>query len=572
MVVSSVVSRGSTAELIGSFRHPTYVTLVVLLPLVASVALQRYLFTPGSVSIMHSLPFTRGTLMLTNLVSGLLLVWTPLILSYLLAAVMIPGNAELSAKYTSGVTAEAYSILVSSYWASLGTTLMLSAMYLTLFNLAAMIVGNTALHVIVSGFLAFISFGLFALVLGLSSAMLRGYSTGDSTVEAMLRLLPMAYYPYYGEDAAASTAVQCIVGAIGMYAIAAVLYSRRNLEKAGDGIVYKFAEIIFVSLVTLGGMTLMGLLIGMVSGVRFPYNWGTFVGGVLAFAISKMMAQKTIRIFNKRALLHFAVSALASFIFFLVFEFDLTGYEQRVPAVNNVESVQLNPADLIFGNMADTILNYEIEFREQENIETVQRIHREIISQGESSPPDNYEWAYRNWYNVWLNYDLKAGGTMTRSWSTWFPDDSSITADILLLLNSAEFKEQNVIAAVTAVDKIANITIQGSRYTSHGSVSLNASEYASFVEAIDADYRDYVYTAQSIKAVEDRKYDAAHNEINEDALGYVQIQLQNPDIGYTMSYTAWDTAIMKSYSRTTEWLIAHGYYDILRSAVEYYRQ
>ncbi|MDR0819864.1 MAG: hypothetical protein LBN43_09885 [Oscillospiraceae bacterium] len=552
IVAEASSERYYVLQMTARFLNPGFIIFSVLFPIITSVALNRYLFAPGSVSVMHSLPFTRGSMFFTNMLSGLVMMWAPIVVTYLISLAFMP-NAYLAATdpnigfYSAIIAGAETRISVGQITGALGTSLLLTAMYFLLFNLAATVTGNTPMHIIGGAFLSAVAVGLTGLVGTLSETMLFGFAIdSDMFINLLLRLTPIVYYPARGADAAVSMVIQTIITCVGLYALGSLMYAKRSLERAGDSLVYKFVEVIFVSIVTLSGMILMSAIISAIDQSNFPFNWGLIAGGVLSYAAVKMMAQKSVRIFNKGSAIHFGVTIIAVLLFLFSFRFDFYGYEKRLPNENDIESVYFDPMT--------TLRNYyseaEIEFKSPDNIKAIMNIHRVIAEYGPNARVNGEDVIDYSANSISVEYKLNSG-TVSRSWVT-YADASHYVGDLLTILNSREFKEQNSVIE-WAKPGINSISVSSGSYRD---LNLNPVEFSEFLLALDADMRDEVFTADSVTLFPGTGIGV--NLSRTRPTGYVY-SLGRP---YYQSYRS--EYIKPTYTRTINWLNAKGYYENLR--------
>jgi ABC-2 type transport system permease protein len=529
---------------ISRFQNAGLVLYSVLFPLIASVALNRYLYSSGSVNTMHSLPVTKGRLWLSNLISGLIMVWLPGIITF---AALILGYAKYG--YSAGIAA------------SLGKLLLCSAFYLTLFNLAAMLTGNVPVHIIASGFISALPAAVVLMIIGLCQTMVYGYTTRGDWDGVMLA----TFFPPIAaaiNDTGVLTAsldgwyyIIAAVMAIAFYFAGAYLYSRRKLERAGDSFAFTFAQVIFVSCITVAGALILGALFWSIWGGAFPWNIGMPAGGIIAFVIAKMVGVKSLRIFSRRSAVHFSLTFALLLALLGIFEFGAFGYEERIPAVSEVEEVDFQswnivPYYSVVGN------NNFITMKDPETLEAINALHKLLVK---DSPliTEDYDY-YQSSFGLTLNYYLKNGKYMTRYY--WVPhsvlEGSGILEQIVM---SGEYQKAMGIENWIGDAKIEDLSINHWTYHYNSSVTLGSAEYQSFLNALQAD-RDKIDWVSLIG-----------QENDDSPLFHMSLSIdRNPEMD-TYAYDYADVGILEDYTNTIQWLKDKGYYDILTASNEIYR-
>lgn len=190
---------------------------------------------------------------------------------------------------------------------------------------------------------------------------------------------------------------------------ALLLYRRRQLESAGDVVSVRVMRPVFRYAVAICGGLSFGMLIsGMLELGEPGMAVSIILWGVVSCFVAQMLLDKTFRVFKKwKGAAAVAAVFLAAF---LVIGFDLTGYETRVPAANQVSSVtiyglQMPPYD--DGSYLDNLV-----LTDQEDIELVCALHSAIAAAGEDGSGDADDSV-----NFRVIYQLSSGATIKRDYS-----------------------------------------------------------------------------------------------------------------------------------------------------------
>ena len=155
---------------------------------------------------------------------------------------------------------------------------------------------------------------------------------------------------------------------------ALLLYKRRRMETAGDVVAIQVLKPVFKYCLCFGtalvfadvtiqlfyrtearGLAAAGLVLGLM-----------LVGAFIGYFAAEMLIQKTLKVFRGKWK-GFAVACAVIALFVGVFEFDLTGYERRVPAPEDVDFVAVQAG----GDVA--------ELKDPARIAEALELHRAVI-------------------------------------------------------------------------------------------------------------------------------------------------------------------------------------------------
>ena len=78
-------------------------------------------------------------------------------------------------------------------------------------------------------------------------------------------------------------------------------------------------------------MTMLGFYFDVLGKSEFYMYAGLAAGTLIFFIIGQMIVKKTPRIFNMKSLKSLGVYSLITVLFILALNFDVTGFEKRVP-------------------------------------------------------------------------------------------------------------------------------------------------------------------------------------------------------------------------------------------------
>ncbi|MDR2295916.1 MAG: hypothetical protein LBD95_03875, partial [Clostridiales Family XIII bacterium] len=533
------------------FQNPGFVFFGCLFPLIAAVLLQRYLYAPGAVAVMHALPFTRHKLFNGNFISGLLLVWLPILVVCLLCLLLKKPDLEslgflLSDEETILLEQTASAPFILSRFA----LLLLSTLFVyTVCVLAGMVTGNTPLHLIVCVLLNGILPAVVLLGYAYCTRFLFGFYGDSLFFHFVASLSPVSHFPVVSGAPGAVAVVAYIVAVALLCAFAKLLYAKRPLERAGDSLVFSFMELVFCFFAALAGMTALAHYFemlytagghGFMSRGSEPYFCaGMVVGALVAFALARIIVKKSPRIWNRETGLQFGAFALIALVLFAGLRFDLFGYERRVPAASGVEAFTISlPAGQYSAIVRVNDGNYS--FRDAANIEAVTALHSRIAENRNALRDTEVSSGDRNFF-VNLHYTLPRGASMSRQWrlpADFCAEDASLRA----LVESEEFRAQNSLQN-PAIKRITGIGLtDGAANETY--IALSSDEFDGLTAAVNADLRRFTY---------DRLFDLTV------ALAILDIQYideEQRDRSLTLLIPA-------DFTSTVAWLSDRGYYDRL---------
>jgi ABC-2 type transport system permease protein len=477
--------------------NPFFVFIACLFPVIAAVALFRYLHGAGSASVMHSLPFTRRTLLNSFYLSGFALLALPVIAAALCFMAALPTNDGSSYYYRiEGAPFESMSAGHVLNW--LAMTLILLLFLYTVCVLAGIVTGSAGMHVVVCAMLNALPPGLLAIALIYCDEFLFGFGTGLSQIEFATKLSPLLLMPASEGLPGAAAAAAFIVASVLLIALSSFLYSRRPLERAGHSLCFRFMEAIICCFAALLGMTAMGWYFYAAAGEGRGYMYlGMCVGGLIAFAVARIVVKRTPRVLDRESLAQLAACGLGAVLLVGGLNFDVFGYGSRVPEPGRVESAAFNADFLdIYQHRLDVSASFDDEatLRDPGNIEAMTAFHRRVAGDRgalESSPVAPRDFGAVT-QRLELEYRLLGGGAMLRIWELpWeeYARDESLGA----IFESGEFKalrslKRPEFGALRSVS-LSDGEPMAAYFGQLGDIRLSAAQERELLDCIEKDMR-----------------------------------------------------------------------------------
>jgi hypothetical protein len=454
-------------------------------PAITAIVLFRYLHSTASATTLHAMPFSRMKLFSSNVVSGLAMLWAPVVLTGLLILAVRPDYPADLLGHPGMILPESDELAHRGGWQIMSVRHVLNwlggAMLLLLFVfalcvLAGMVTGNIPMHLISCGFLAVLAPAAAALCVTYADKFLFGFNNGAELYSAITFLSPLLAFPLENGAPGWAAAAIYLALALAALALAAWFYARRALERAGDSFVFAFMGVLICYFSAYAGMTGMGMYFeGMFGSAK--YLLGLAIGAALFFLVARMMVKKSPRVWEKRTFALLGVYAVLAALFVGSFRLDFLGYEKRLPQEGAVESASVivplyntfrsERFDLTFDFWYQLPSRYYeglsrrdgMYFRDPANIAAVRGLHGFIVSEREALRPEPSrlfpkarpaEWREKEtmgyfWSGISgmmrLNYAMKGGGALTRDYEGIPKGFLLSSADFRRLVESEEFKE-----------------------------------------------------------------------------------------------------------------------------------
>lgn len=379
--------------------------LELALPAACTLTIFSYLNRAASCSVLHSMPFSRTTLYVTNYLSGLALCEVPMLLNGAIMAVLSKtvraSRTDVINSYTVGEV-------------SVGSWILISAITLffvySICVLGAMVSGNGIISFLTGMFFNFLVPAFAFSLIGFGSVYLRGFYLDSELENILFRLHPsLSFFRVISgiSEGTADYGLFVLAGAV-VTAGGYLLYKIRPLENAGDSYVFPPVKYGIGFLLTYFTSSLVGLICTAEFGTGKGII-GFALGALTGFVISRMIVMKTTRIFNLRTLRAFAIIVLVIAVIIAAFTFDIFGYETFVPNPDDVVKAELEAWDMnrfYSGNST-------ITFENPESIRNVTELHRYLTGVPER---DDYE-GEGNWRTVSIGYQYSDGRRVRREFT-----------------------------------------------------------------------------------------------------------------------------------------------------------
>ena len=408
---------------------PTASVFTALGSLFAAMAVYAYMYSAKSANMLSSLPIRRESLFLTSFFSGLAWLLAAPCLALIVTGLIEAGYGVFGAAYllkllAAVVLQTVFFYGLASFCAVLtGHIVVLPVLFAVInllayvleelvyffFNLITYGLAITVIHIgeLFSPFIRMLTSNVYLLpensgtkVFHLSGYMF-DYKTGMITLPNGTTTPGAVQYNGWAYLAV------CAAAGILFAVFAVLIYRKRHMETASDVVAVAPLKPVFKYAMTLGGAVILG---GILYALLFNNAYETILPGLILTTLigtfigyfsSEMLLNKSLRVFRKWR--GFAVSAFILLAVIFTLEFDLLGFERKVPEAGSIETATVS------------ISRDDASFSDEADISAVIRLHETILSakkENESRPDTRLYSQVR----VEITYQLENGKTLSRSY------------------------------------------------------------------------------------------------------------------------------------------------------------
>lgn len=522
-----IASQENIIEAGGRYEHFFQVDLffqvlfLFTVPILTGIFLFRYLQVRESADLIHSLPVRREQWLVNHLVSGMLLLVLPIIVTGLVLFFIRPTLPFADRLST----------------ADLGNWVLVMIVMTVFFYFFTVFVGMITGHSIAQGVLTYIFLLLPTVFMELINQFFRIYLYGYSSYymsqsnfdhwSPFLRFMVVEPRPISGTELLVYTGIT-----IALFIVSTILYKWRHLEKNMQLLSFNVLKPIFKYGVTFCAMLVSGLYFQ--SSQNGSENWlhfGYVFGAVVGYLVAEMFLQKSWRIFRWSLAKGILGYGLVVILFVTSLQFDVFGFEKRVPALDEIEGVY-------FGGNAFHF-NEEYHFKDRNVfsadssfIHDVTALHKRVIERKPKTKPDPDS----STSPVFITYKLKDGSQLAREYVVPTKD---IHYELKQAMEHPDYKYEAY--RLYLLDKpILKIGIHGDQ--------MGKSIFITDLEKI----------TEMKKILKEEIQNQSYEEINDPRTGWSRIEVVFSD-GMGEQYE-----LKKSFDQLDKWLNDNGYLEASR--------
>lgn len=269
-----------------------------------------------------------------------------------------------------------------------------------------------------------------------------------------------------------------------------LLYKHRRMESAGDVVAVRVLKPVFKYCFALGGALVLGVGVHSILASN-SYTDGSawlllalmLAGGFVSYFAAEMLIKKTFHVWKVRAFAGFGVFAVVFAALVCAAEFDLFGYEKRVPEADSIANVCITGA------------SEAVILEQPENIERAIALHRTIIDH-KAENEDNITDGAWPIVTLCLDYELKSGKEVKRVYNICSPsEDIDLYEELLNCQEAIEYRKSLPVAVEAGNISYAEVRYYIGEneygYEEQATITLTAAEaYELYTQCIKPDIAD----------------------------------------------------------------------------------
>ncbi|WHH58869.1 DUF6449 domain-containing protein [Petroclostridium sp. X23] len=496
---------------------------MVVVPVILAVLLFSYLHGAKATAMVHTLPVNRKSLFLNHVVSGILLLSFPVLLTGGVLAV-VRGLSVLN---------EYYSLINILEW--VGITLLFNYLLFAIAVFVGMFTGNAFAHIVFTYIINILPLGVYILAEYNVQQLLYGYNSA-SNERFWIQLLPVLKVL----DGMVRLELLEIIGyafaVLAFLILAVYAYEKRPLESAGDVVAFPLVRPVFKYGVTACCMLLGGAYFSSMYDAFGMLILGYFISSLIGYIIAQVLLDKSFRIWH--AYKGYVIYAAIVMVLLTGISVDALGYVRRVPSADQVEKVYFghNYYEWEHFEKGKDPKNEELGytdmyfFKDGENVDNIIRLHKYITQKP-------YNKRGRMQYII---YTLKSGKHLIRS---YIIDEEYFAPQLKPICESMEYKRARFPVLVQNSEDIKLVEIRNNRIGDKSLLLTDGQELQEFITVLQND----------IKRMD---YEKMTDPINRNIDIYITDQKNK---SRELRYEFRD-----NYASLSQWLKKKGYYDKIR--------
>lgn len=473
-----------------SIQLEIQVFLMFGIPILLAIFLFRYMQVKNASDFMHSLPIKRSSIYNHYVSMGIILLVLPILIVGLILFIM---HSTMNIEYY-------FTPVELREW--LLTTVIVAVFIFFTTVFAGMLTGISAMQGIFSFVLLIFPLAISILTAFNLSFLLKGFPHNYYIDSQFQKYSPITIVDRLINDKMESTelVIYLILSAV-LYVLALQIYKIRKTEMVSQAVGFPQLKPVFIYGVTFCMMLFGGLYFGETQKSSFWIVFGYIVGSLTGYLIAQMIVKKTWRVFTK--IKGYTVYVMTIAALFFLFQFDVTGYEKRVPEVQDIKGVYVGDGYHDFKEIEDPVFINDQKklYSDPENIGAVNALHKQLIQENETNGAKD---------QVFILYELKDGSRLTREYK--IPSKKQYASYLKPVYESLEYKEANYPLLTVDPTKVDRI-----RFSASGPVSKNLS------------VSDPTEISQILEALKEDIQNETFEEVTTDraSLSYVELALDN---------------------------------------------
>lgn len=396
---------------IESIRGILQSAVIAVLAVSSAICVFSYLHGKSSASASFSLPFSRKTMFRSHALSGWILSVRPVIAAGILFAVTFlikikSGSLILYANNPPAVRLSYFEVLMMMLLWTSALLIIITFTYCACV-LAAVISGTVFTHILLALFFNGIAPVAVFFTNQYMIRFLKGLPEAPVAARGFSPFTNLYIHLWSLDAKILTTALVFLAAAAFLLLLSGFLYRRIRPEREGEAVVFRPVGEVVRALFAFVGMSLTAFI---AEGFASTDSTALFLlfgltGSLLFYAVARMVLDKGIHIFHKKALQTYCAFLAAATVFCAFTVFDISGYEKRIPKTEEILSCSIEGG--VAGSLGETV---EISGAEKE----VTALHKVLIENEDDLADLNIP---ETRTNLAITYHLKSGKTMVRAYT-----------------------------------------------------------------------------------------------------------------------------------------------------------
>lgn len=347
------------------------IMILLSLPVAAGLLLFRYIHNEAAVDMVHSLPIRRESLYVSHLLSGLVMLLVPILLTSVITYFVTRSIPEFHDILT-----------VSELMSWTGLIIVLTCMFFTFTVMVGMITGLSTAHAVLTYIFLFLPIGLTTMITYNLSFLLFGYASSLLN-EKIYYLSPFTRFIRVWDNN-----IMYSAGEVMIYILLTVLfiivglffYKGRQLERATEVITFTFLKPVFKYGVTFCSMLVGGTYYSATTSANFSWLiFGYILGALIGYTAAEMILQKTWRIFQLKMFTGYVIYMVIFGVIFISIENDYLQYESKLPRMDQIQNVYFGDTYFLHEETENKALYSDSKLY----IQAVRELHEHILEERE---------------------------------------------------------------------------------------------------------------------------------------------------------------------------------------------
>jgi ABC-2 type transport system permease protein len=489
--------------------------LMFAVPILLAIFLFRFLQVKSASDFMHSLPVKRTVIYNQYVGLGVLYLIVPVLITTI-TLLILDGMLGLEKFFT-----------VQQIISWTGVTIVIILLVFLAGVFVGVVTGLSAVQGVLTFILLLFPAGITGLFIVNLDLFLFGFLPNYYFEYQLMKLSAVTNAAGFFADNKALSLIEIVIYlavTVGFYGLGMWLYKKRNLETVSQAIVFRQLRPVFKYGVTFCTMLFGGLYFGETQNSLSWAVFGYVIGSLIGYFVAEMLLQKTWRVFTH--VKGYLIYAVAMAILGLLIHFDVTGYQQRVPELDEIKAVYFAENSFGYREENDTSNSYVNErpidthkpfFNKPENIQAIQNLHEKVIKY-----KDMLDRPSRSEQSIFIAYELKNGGKVIRQY--YLKNVEPFSDYLKQIYNSKEYKEAEYEVLHIDPEEVNQITVSPNGPVDKRAVLADPKAIADGIAALKADVMNETYTptkkyheadSSIMILLDDNRYEGIHMQFKQ---------------------------------------------------------